>query len=236
MSTIALFGKSLDVKGRENLIQEGPNIIVGNHCGSYKDVATLFKIVSRPIFFTANRQIFTKKEFNRLVKKHLKRHLHRFGLFLNFLINPFKSLFVTYVSTNIARIGTIPVNLHLHKKREAIDRCQDYLKKGRAIIALQGRGRVINNNPNPYVESFRNGTSIMAYNLYQNEGIKVPVTPLAMFGTQVPFLVPWKIKVNIGQPMYITDYLVDEFNETIERFKNALEANVNRLFLDLLKV
>lgn len=234
LSNFSLLAKKIEVKGRENFVKEGPNIIVGNHIGSYKDVATLLKIAPRPIFFTANKMIFNRDEFSFLIQKHLRRHLKNFGLFLNLMLNPFKSLFVHYISSNLAKVGTIPVDLY-RRKREAIEQCQEYLRKGRAIITFQGRGRVFDKDPHPYVKPFKRGTSIIAYDLYRKDGINVPVTPLSIFGTQVLFLVPMTIKVNVGGPMYITDYLVDEVSETIERFKNALEARVKSLFLESLK-
>jgi len=235
LSNFFLLGKKIEVKGKENFVKSGPNIIIGNHMGSYKDIAVLFKIIPRPIFFTANKIIFSKDEFNLLVRKHLKRHLKRFGLCIDLIINPIKSLFVQFISTNIAKVGTIPVDLYAGK-RLAIERFQEYLKKGRAVIALQGRGRINKKSPNPYITPFKRGPSIIAYNLYKNDGISVPVTPLAMFGTQVPFVIPGKIRINVGNPMYITDYLGGRGEEeAIDKFKNALESTVNALFLEFLK-
>jgi len=234
-STIALLGKKLLVYGRDNFIKHGPAMIVGNHCGAYKDVAVVCKIVPWPFFFTANREIFSKSEFSYLVRKHLYRNLGNFGLFLNFFLNPYKSLFVQYISSNIAKVGTIPVDLYVHGKREAIERCQEYLKKGRVLIALQGRGRIIAKNPNPYVTPFGRGISIISYNMTKDEGMAVPVTPMAMYGTHRPFLVPSKIHVSIGPPMFITDYWLKSFEETVDRFKKALEAKVNELFLELIR-
>lgn len=230
----ALLGKKIEVKGEENFVKRGSNIIVGNHIGSFKDIAVLFKIVPRPIFFTSNKMIFSKDEFNFLIRKHLKRHLKEFGLFLDLILNPLKSRFVQFISTNIAKVGTIPVNLH-YGKTNAIEKCQEYLKKGRAIIALQGRGRVMKKDPNPYVRNFKKGGAIIAYNSYKNDGISVPVTPLAVFGTHIPFMIPAKIRVKVDPPMYIADYFVKEEKDTIEKFKNALEERVKALFLELLK-
>ncbi len=235
MSTIALLGKKLLVRGQENFRKHGPAIVVGNHCGTYKDVAVICKIVPWPFFFTANKEIFSKDEFSSLVRKHLTLHLGNFGLLLNFFLNPYKSLFVQYISSNIAKAGTIPVDLYMHGKREAIERCQEYLKLGRVIIALQGHGRVVAKNPNPYVTPFGRGVSIISYNLAKQHELAVPVTPMAMFGTQRPFIVPTKIHVNVGEPMYITDYWQDRFEETVEHFKNALQARVNNLFLELIR-
>ncbi len=232
LSNLALLGKKLEVLGKENFIRSGPNLIVGNHVGTYKDIAVLFKIVPRPIFFTANKQIFSKQEFNELIGKHLQRHLKRIGPFINLLLGPLKSLFVRYVSTNIARIGTIPVDL-ASKTKEAREMIENYIRQGKAVIALQGRGRLKPNDPNPYVDFFKPGVPAIAYNLYLNDHLLVPVTPLAIYGTHRPFLIPTLIKVNVGEPMFITDYLRENAKETIECFRTALENRVKKLLYGL---
>jgi len=231
---LALLGKKIVVNGGDNFVRNGPNLIVGNHIGTFKDVAAVFKISPRYLFPVGNRVIFDKQEFNLLIRKHLKRHLHNFGLFVDLVLSPLKSVFVNFVSTNANKIGAIPVDL-TQKKRLAIIKCQEYLKEGRAVVILQGRGRVMKNDPNPYVSPFRRGPSIITYNLFKEEGLAIPVTPIALFGTHLPFLTPGKIKVNIGKPMYITDYLAEEFNESVNRFREAMERQVQRLFMDLLK-
>lgn len=230
VSNFFLLGKKIVIKGKDNFIKSGPTIIVGNHIGTFKDIAILFKIVPRPIFFTANKMIFDKNEFNFLIKKHFRHHLKYFAPAVDLLFTPIKSYFVNYISNNIGKVGTIPVDMY-RKKRLAIEVCQDYLKKGRVIIALQGRGRVMKENPHPYVSVFRRGVSIISYNLFQ-EGIKVPVTPVAVFGTHVPFLIPAKVKINIGEPMYITDYLGKGFAESVNRFREAMERKVKQLFAE----
>lgn len=233
LSDFALIGKKIIVKGKENFIKKGPNIIIGNHVGTFKDIATLLKIVPRPIFFTANRMIFSKDEFNRLIRHHLRKHLKNFGLFVDFIIAPIKSLFVSYISNNITKVGTIPVDLS-RGKTKAMEQCQEYLKDGKAVITLQGHGRVTKIGPNPYVSYFRRGTPILSYNLYK-EGITVPITPIAIFGTQVPFMIPTKIRVNIGEPMFVTDYLAKGFIETVNQFREALEKRVNTLIYEIIK-
>lgn len=231
LSNFALMGKKIVIRGKENFIKCGPNIIIGNHIGTFKDIAALFKIVPRPIFFTANKMIFNKDEFNFLIKKHLRRHLKNFAPFLDLPLNPLKNYIVNYISTNIGKVGTIPVDIY-QKKRLAIETCQDYLKEGRAIIALQGRGRVMKDSLHPYVSSFRGGASIISYNLFREEGIEVPVTPIAFFGTHFPFLIPVKIRVNVGKPMYITNYIGKEFAESVNRFREAMERRVKVLFAE----
>lgn len=232
LSDICLMGKKIKVKGNENFIRKGCNIIVGNHIGSFKDVATLLKIVPRPVFFTANREIFSREEFSHLISKHLRRHMKNIGLFMEVVLHPIKTTFVNYISTNIAKVGTIPVDLS-QKTKLAVEKIQDYLKQGRAIIALQGYGRVRTDLSHPYVPPFKRGTAVIAYNLYQ-EGISVPFTPLAFHGTHFPYIVPKEIQVNVGEPMYISDYIGGSLEEVVEAFRSALEMRVKELFSELI--
>jgi 1-acyl-sn-glycerol-3-phosphate acyltransferase len=234
LSSLALFPKKLMIKGTDNFVREGPNIIVGNHVGSYKDIAVLFKIVPRPIFFTANKMIFSKKEFSFLVRKHLYRSMKDFGLAIHFLLSPFFTLFIRYVSTNSAKIGSIPVDIY-KGRAEALKKCQEYLKQGRAIIALQGRGHFVETDSNPYVSRFKYGAAAMAYNLYNEERLEVPVTPLAIYGTHIPLGIPAKVKVNVGEPMFISNYWINgNSRQTVMNFSKKLEKTVNRLFMEAL--
>jgi 1-acyl-sn-glycerol-3-phosphate acyltransferase len=228
-----LFPKKIDLRGGENFVQEGPNIIIGNHIGAYKDVSILLRTVPRMIYFTANKMFFNRQEASELVLRHLHRHMGNFGGFVHLILNPFYSYMVDFVSGHIARIGTIPVDIY-GSKRESILKCQDYLKEGRAVIALQGRGRVLPKDPNPYVQEFRRGVSIMAYNLYKESGLSVPVTPLSIFGTHIMWGVPATIKVNVGPPLHVKDYWTGEEVSTVEAFRTALQRTVTGLFRDSL--
>jgi 1-acyl-sn-glycerol-3-phosphate acyltransferase len=229
-----LLGKKIAILGGENFIRRGPNILIGNHIGSYKDVATLFLTAGRPIFFNANAQIFNHTEFSALVRKHLKRHMGRVGLLLDFLLNPYKFLFVDYIAANISRIGSIPVYL-LSGKLEAVERCEDYMRRGRAVVSLQGRGRVDPRAPNPYIWPFGRGAAFVAYDLMEREGLDVPVTPLALFGTHVAWPIPFTIRLNVGAPMHVRDFLGGGRDASILRFKAAMEDRVLALFKDILR-
>jgi 1-acyl-sn-glycerol-3-phosphate acyltransferase len=232
---IALFGKRVVVHGSRNFVPEGPNIIVGNHIGSYKDIASLMTAAPRDIFFTANEKIFTYAEFNRLVKDYLRNTLKEFGFFVYELLPPLRIAFVNYVSTYISRVGTIPVNLE-GSKRRAITRCQSYLEEGKAVVLLQGKGRIRKSDPYPYVSPFRRGPAIMCYNLWREKGLLVPVTPVAYFGTHLPFVVPARIRINVGPPMYVRDYLGGKEAEVVENFRRAMEMRVRSLFRELLRI
>ena len=228
-----LLPKKVDLRGGENFVREGPNVIIGNHIGSYKDVSVLLRNVPRMIFFTANKAIFKKEDASELVERHLHRHMGKFGGVIHLLLGPLYAFMVDYVSSHIARIGTIPVDIY-GSKRASILKCQDYLRKGRAIIALQGRGRVQPRDPNPYVAGFRRGVSIMAYNLFKENGLSVPVTPLSLFGTHIMWGVPATIKVNVGPPLFIKDHWTGEEVSTVESFRAELQRTVSRLLRESL--
>jgi 1-acyl-sn-glycerol-3-phosphate acyltransferase len=232
--SLVLFGKKIEVQGADNLVKEGPNIIIGNHCGAAKDIAVLLRIRVRMIYFTANKLIFTREGLDSLVQKHMRRHLKDLGPMLNSMVRPLKTRLIDFVSGNITRVGTIPVALEA-SKREAMRLCEDYLTKGRAIITLQGRGRVHPDAPHPYVNAFKRGPAILAYVLYREDGVVVPVTPVAMFGTHKPWVTPGTIKVNVGTPMNILPHLSDDFSRSIEDFRKALEDRVKALFLELIR-
>lgn len=231
----SLLGKKVIVKGQNNFIKQGPNLIVGNHIGSFKDIAVLFHIVPRPMYFTANKNIFNKDEFSALIRRHLRIHFKDVGLLTDLVFKPLKQYFVNYISTNIAKIGSIPVDLD-GKKRLAIEKCQDYVKAGRAVVLLQGRGRIVKNSSHPYIylSPFRKGPAIISYNLLKQHNISVPVTPVAMLGTHAPFLIPGKIRVNVGNPMRIENHLGSDFMTSVEIFRKALENQVMLLLRDLI--
>jgi 1-acyl-sn-glycerol-3-phosphate acyltransferase len=234
LGNLSLLGKKVILSGEENFVRSGPNIIIGNHAGSFKDIAVLFKIVPRSIIFTANKKIFDKNSLNELIRNYLKINLKSLGVLIDFLLKPLKSPFVYYISSNISKIGTIPVDLD-SKKRSAIGKCEESLMKGRALVLLQGFGMVKENSENPFISRFKRGPSILAYNLYRKYQMAVPVTPIAIYGAQKPFLTPGKIKVNVGNPLKISDYVEGTFTHTVDRFKEILEDRVESLLLDLIR-
>ena len=236
LTRLSLLGKKVEVLGAENFVRQGPNILVGNHIGSFKDVALLFRCVPRPIFFTANIEIFSFGDLSSLILRHLKRSLGQLGPTLYNFLAPLRSRFARFISTNIGKVGTIPVDISPDRKKgETLEKIQNHVRQGRAVVALQGRGRLRKLFPNPFLEPFRSGVPHIVQNLLVRDGLAVPVTPLAFFGTHRALFLPIRIKINVGRPMFISDHLAGSAEETAERFRSALEEKVKSLFFELLR-
>jgi 1-acyl-sn-glycerol-3-phosphate acyltransferase len=221
-----LFAKRVVSRGLKYIPASGPVILVSNHCGAFKDVAAVFKIVARPVFFNANRMLFDREEFDFLIGKHLRRHFRDFGQAVYRMIGPLRRPFVRYISTNIGRIGTIPADMYDKSNQSAVALFMEYLRAGRAVVSMQGRGRVHPDDPNPYVRAFGRGVPYIAYRLKSENGLDVPVVPLSIFGSQRMWGIPGKIRVNIGPPLFVKDYLGPDGETSVERFRAALQAAV----------
>ncbi len=228
--------KKVDVRGRENFVLAGPTIIIGNHCGSLKDVVALFQAAPRYIQFTANQMLFDRDSIDFVVRRHLVRHLGGFGSVMNALLYPVRKTVGGFISANLARVGTVPVNMYGQDgKREAIGVFRDYLRQGCALASLQGRGRVMPADPNPYVRPFGRGIAIVACGLEADDHLSVPVTPVAIYGAQRPWIIPGRILIAAGPPLFARDHLDGDFDASVLRFKAALEAAVQGLFFDLIR-
>jgi 1-acyl-sn-glycerol-3-phosphate acyltransferase len=229
-----LLMKRIELSGEGNFVRTGGNIIVANHIGSYKDIAVLFRVVPRRIFFMANARIFSRVAFQDLIRRHFLRHMKEFGAGLDLALSPLKRWFVRTISDNIAALGTIPVDLD-RRKGQTFGLCREYILKERAIIALQGMGFVPSENGHPYVPAFRPGPAALAYALYEQEGLEVPVTPMAIFGTHHAWGVPTPIRINIGEPMFVSGDPRGDRAEAIRRFRERLETRVRQLLMDSLR-
>jgi len=232
----ALFPKRVIGRGSEFVPEIGPVLLVGNHCGAIKDPSALYRaVVRRPLFFNANRMLFNRAEVDFLIRKHLRRHFQGFGLALDRMLGPLKAMFVKFVSVNIGRIGTIPADMYDKSNRSAVDLFVEYLRAGRAVVSMQGRGRVHPDDPNPYVRTFGRGVPYVAYRLKTEYGLDVPVVPFSIFGSQRMWGIPGKIRVNIGPPMFIKDWLGPDSETSVERFRAALQAAVEDRLIETLR-
>ncbi len=221
-----------DFNGLENKVPHGPNIIVTNHpaavkemIGPVKDVAIIFSVYDthlnpRQLSFLASYEVFSKKEFEGTISKHLHP-------IFQILLKPLIQLFVTYAIPRIKALGAIPVySFEFGGRKETRERIKDCLLSGRAVVFLQSN--VLHQSKiHPYLKKFRTGAAFMAYELYRKNKVNVPVTPVSIFGTE-GFIRPFKkIRVNIGKSMSIQSFL--RAKSPVRSFTDALEERVKDL-------
>jgi len=44
-----------------------------------------------------------------------------------------------------------------------------------------------------------------------------------------------RVRVNIGPPLYVRDHLAGSMDETVERFRHALQSGVEKLLLEIIR-
>ena len=232
---IFLFFNRTDVKGLENKIPDGPNIIVTNHpaevkemIGPVKDVAIIFSVYDanpnpRQLSFLASHEVFSRKDFEGTINIHLHP-------IFQILLKPLIQLFVTYAIPRIRAFGAIPVYpSELGRRDETLAKTTECLLEGRAVVFLQSNVKQ-KSEIHPYLQKFRKGAAFVAFDMYRKYGMNIPVTPISIYGTE-GFIRPFKkIRVNIGKCMFIKSFLKDE--SPVRSFTDALEEKVKDLLVE----
>jgi hypothetical protein len=230
------FNRLISYNGLENVISEGPNIIIANHPGVGKDIGGILRAYDRRLSFTASEFLFEKETLINKAKDYL-------GLKKYMLLKPLLDYLSGFLSERMSKFEMIPIAWEYtgdyksmaQSLRKSIDKTKEYLRQGKATVFFQlDQSIIVANGTNhnkhkdksqyhDYLYPFNNTVSKIAAELYK-EGLSVPVTPIAFYGgaTINPFE---RMKMSIGEPQYIDSY--------------ALEANGSKsvvpIFTDLLE-
>lgn len=238
-----------DIKNIKNKIEEGPNIIVANHPGAHKDIAVLTTLYKRQLFFTANKEVLNKKDFDRLIKNYIKKRVRKFfGIFgtafsnnVNVALTLPRYFFVKHVPYWIKETGSIPFNIGGIGNKKARSIAEKYLRNDLPVVYLQYHGKKKRSKyalDNQDIYEFKYGAFKLAYDMWDKYKEKVPVTPISIEGSDGIFRPFKRIKINFGEPGYITDYLDKENldkKKSVAAFKESLEKKVVRLYEDSVK-
>lgn len=225
----------IEVHGLENKIEEGPCLIACNHTGAAKDVAIVYKIYSRMVFFCAMYYLFDKNKFSQEISRNYMRLLVPAKLpraILNALMAPIRESFAWYASSRAREIGTLPLKAnYLPQGIRVIDQehikemIQAYLLAGRAVGLMQAdsKNRSIFH---PYVRRFKRGAASVSYELLKRkDGLEVPVTPISIYGAEGLITIGKRIIVRVGEPMTIKPFL--DSPNPVEEYTLALEKRVS---------
>ncbi len=245
LAGLTVVGNGLSWNGLKNKVEKGPNLIVANHPGIYKDIGLLIALYQRQLFFLANKEIFTKKDFDKLIRNSVnmicKKNFPSFGLSIgnnfNFFSSALRLGIVKYVSSRIADVGSIPVSINGKNSNSGYKQIvEKYLLNNLAVVVMQpNKDENVSryDKYNKEIKEFRYGASKIAYNMKTKYDLDIPVTPISIKGTSGFFFEPLgRIKVNIGEPIYISEKKYWEKANPVKNFKEGLEQIVVELYHD----
>jgi hypothetical protein len=238
ISNVLFSLKRFRVKGIENCIETGPNIIVGNHpTESIEDVCALIKVYGRKIFFVVNENLLTEEGFDYEIRHSLGKNIGKNKV--EALLRVFSGLchkVFEYSCTLPGRIGSIPVNIYGRGLNgTSFKRIKNYLLRGFPVVFLQTNGG--QHRPNEQepdvkeVTRVMEGAALVAAYMYERHGINVPITPVGLKGTSV-----WSrikpVQVNIGRPVYYGgfDDKSDKRSTRIRKLTDFLERTLIGLY------
>ncbi|MEW5901159.1 MAG: hypothetical protein AB1715_06830 [Acidobacteriota bacterium] len=234
LKNLFLAPNRLEIHGLENKIEEGPCLIVCNHSGAAKDVAVIYRIFERMVFYCAMYYLFDRDTLSREIRVNYMRQLVPAKLpraIVDLVLTPIRETFAWYVASRLTEIGTLPFKAeHLPREGRAMDHenirelIQAYLLAGRAVVLMQA-DTVRRSTYHPYVSRFKRGAASIAYELFQRkESLEVPVTPISIYGAEGLLTIGKQIVARVGEPMTIKPFL--DRPEPVESFTAALEKRV----------
>lgn len=231
--------------GLKNIIKDGPNLIVANHPGIGRDIAAVIAAYRRQLHFLTAHYLFDE---NLLLNTHIKTAL---GPVLFKALYPVARRFSRYLPKILKEQEMIPINKQYdgdlakfaRQLRQSINQVKDYLLQGRAVVIFQitynilksiGQKRIVDKEPSefhPYIPRFNPTFGKIAYELYSDYNLLVPVTPIGIHGAEGlnPFK---KMVISIGKPLTIAGCFQNHNGkDPITQFTNDLERRVAELII-----
>jgi 1-acyl-sn-glycerol-3-phosphate acyltransferase len=226
--------------GLKNIINEGSNLIIANHPGIARDIAAVVTAYERKLSILSAHYLFDENIF---MQEHIKPAL---GPRLFQFMYPIAKRFAHFLAKSMQEQEMIPINKDYngnlvtlaHNIRNAINHVKHYLLKGRAVVIFQitynilksiSQKKVVNKEPSryhSYLPRFNPTYGKIAWELYHDHGLIVPITPIGIHGAEGlnPFR---KMVINIGKPMDITSCL-DETSpqDSVTKFTTRLEQRI----------
>ncbi|MCK4640067.1 MAG: hypothetical protein KAU06_01915 [Candidatus Marinimicrobia bacterium] len=240
------FNRYITYHGLENIIREGPNLIVANHPGIGRDIAGIATAYERQLYFLAAHYLFDEKAF---LQKHIKPAL---GSVLYKFLYPVAKRFSWYLTGKMKELDMILINKEYNgnlaifagNMRAAFTQVKEYLLNDRAVVIFQitynilrtiGHKKIMNKEPSKYhsyIPRFNPTYGKIAFELYQDNGLLIPITPIGIYGAEG--LNPFKRMVlNIGKPMDISTCLEANLKQDpVSLFTARLERRVADLLIE----
>lgn len=218
-------GKKIYIKGLENRVESGANLILASHAHAWADITALFKAYSkrgegqRQLIFSPNREIYDLEQFRSLTERYVEKTWGKEALEklrFKLAIPPFTKL----VSSSIQGIESVPFDLRNMRN--------NIMAKKEIKYLLWHRQRAV-----AILEFYKDSHSLKPMFLVSRGSIKIPLElfdkygidecPITMFATRVEGK---DIYINIGKPEHILrfSYKDEEKKERKERAKTINDA------------
>lgn len=232
--------------GLKNIVREGPNLIIANHPGIGRDVAGVIIAYKRKLHFLTAHYLFDK---DILLKNHIRPVL---GPFFYKLFYPVAVRFSRFLEKTLKEQEMIPINKDYsvtraefaRNLRSAIEQAKKYLLQGRAVVIFQitynilksiGHRTIINKEPSrfhDYIPRFNPTFGKIAWELYRDHNLDIPVTPIAIHGAEG--LNPLhRMVLNIGKPLKISTCINQQpGHDPVILFTNYLESRIAELLVE----
>jgi hypothetical protein len=238
----------IEYSGLENIIEEGPNLIIANHPGVGKDIGSLLHAYDRQLCFTASDFLFEKETILSKAKEYLGEKKYS-------RLEPLANYLAGFLSRKMNEFDMIPIPWEYNGNsketakslRKSMDKAKDYLRQGKAAVFFQIAHSLLTENGTEenkikaqskyhnYLFKFNN-TVLKIANELRKEGIIVPIAPIAFFGGETlnPFE---RIKMSIGKPVYIEDSIYGNTNpgnnSIVPELTNMLEKTVADMLIEM---
>jgi 1-acyl-sn-glycerol-3-phosphate acyltransferase len=238
--------RSLKITGSKNIIEGGPNLIVANHPGIGRDVASVVLSYRRRLHFLAAHYLFDEEQF---LQEHIRPAL---GEPLFRVLYPIARQFASFLVRQMHDFEMIPINREYHgdrrklvaNLREALEKVKQYLLLERAVVIFPLRYNLIDaislkiitrrrpSKFNPAIQQIGSTVAKIVYELWHTNRLDVPVTPIAIASAEG--LNPLReIRVNIGKPLRIGESLDRQpVSNPIVFFTEILERALGELLVD----
>ena len=240
-------GHKILINGLENRVKRGSNLIICTHGDEERDVAAITIAYSkkenkskegtgreteadgrRQVFFAANTELYYPDEFRKLVEKNIVRRWGAEGMDYKILglvsrrrlIEPF----IKIVTSNIADMGCIPINIRGGNNSEGVRMIREYLLAQRVVALIQYYSKAQHKLKTPLFQIKPGGLVILDY-LYEHHKLDVPITLMTVKKTDSELI------ANIGKPEFISSYYIPhDIKETVQNAKTSLEDKLEKLY------
>ena len=191
----------------QNIIENGPNLIIANHPG-IREIGLLLKTYKRVLYFTLRKELKYFEELWGIVNSYLKKNFPLkseltekekenisntnykvYNVILRKILNPLISYVVNYLPPKLRETGMPAFDIstkNADKRRDfnnkALDYIVDLVANNNAVLMLQFNQKGKTSKYHSYLNKFSPSAGVVAVRLYKERGLDVPISLVVIKG------------------------------------------------------